>query len=86
MTKAAEHSSEGCADAVHSSLAEAKDLITKSPSVKEAAKTLKMCVKTMPEYITETKTLSKDVMMAVAFSFAGKICISCFVLSLFLYR
>lgn len=73
MTKTAEHTSEGCADAVRSTLEEAKELIKEASSVKHAVKKMKMCVETVPEYIT-TKTLSDDVMMAVAFSFAGKMC------------
>ena len=74
MTKTAEHTSEGCADAVRSTLEEAKELIKEASSVKHAVKKMKMCVETVPEYIKTTKTLSDDVMMAVAFSFAGKMC------------
>lgn len=70
VTKAAERTSEGCADAVRSVLEEAAELIKEASSVKEAVKSMNMCVDTVPEYITETKTLSADVMMAVGFSFA----------------
>mmetsp|Transcript_24688 Transcript_24688/g.53252 ORF Transcript_24688/g.53252 Transcript_24688/m.53252 type:complete len:407 (+) Transcript_24688:170-1390(+) len=70
VTKAAERSSEGCADAVSSALQEAVEMINEASSVKEAVKSMNMCVDTVPEYITTLKTLSADVMMAIGFSFA----------------
>ena len=70
VTKAADHASPGCADVVRSTLKEAKELINHASSVKEAVKSMKMCPGTVPEYITTLETLSTDVMMAIAFSFA----------------
>ncbi|KAL7530631.1 hypothetical protein ACHAXR_003601 [Thalassiosira sp. AJA248-18] len=71
VTKAADKLSPGCADATRTALDEAKELINEMSSVKEAMKGLKMCFKTVPEYITDVETLSTDVMMAVGFSFAN---------------
>ena len=59
VTEAAEHASEGCADAVRSALYEAKELIKQSSSVKEAVESMNMCVDTVPSYITKLKTLSE---------------------------
>ena len=70
MTKAAEHASKGCANAVRTALAEAKELIKEASSVEEAAGCMNLCLRTLPEYITDLETLSVDVMMAVGFSFA----------------
>eukprot|EP00580_Thalassiosira_gravida_P006093 CAMPEP_0201631238 /NCGR_PEP_ID=MMETSP0493-20130528/5284_1 /ASSEMBLY_ACC=CAM_ASM_000838 /TAXON_ID=420259 /ORGANISM="Thalassiosira gravida, Strain GMp14c1" /LENGTH=574 /DNA_ID=CAMNT_0048102541 /DNA_START=159 /DNA_END=1883 /DNA_ORIENTATION=+ len=71
VTKAAEHTSEGCADAVRSTLEEVKELIAEASSVKEAVVDTNMCLDTLPEYITTLKTYSEDLMMAIAFSFAN---------------
>ncbi|KAL9186197.1 hypothetical protein ACHAXT_005435 [Thalassiosira profunda] len=70
VTKAAERLSPGCAHAVRVTLQEARQLIRKMPAVADALESMNMCVETAPEYITTTKTLSRDVMMAVGFSFA----------------
>ncbi|KAL7432841.1 hypothetical protein ACHAXH_006104 [Discostella pseudostelligera] len=70
VTKAAERLSPGCADAVRTTLHEAKKLIELSPSVHDAVKSMKMCVDSVPEYITNVTILSDDVMMAVGFTFA----------------
>ena len=59
MTEAAEHASEGCADAVRSALYEAKELIKDASSVEEAVGNMNMCVDTVPAYITELETLSE---------------------------
>ncbi|KAL3757170.1 hypothetical protein ACHAWU_004602 [Discostella pseudostelligera] len=70
VTKAAERLSPGCADTVRTTLREAKKLIELSPSVQDAVKSMKMCVDSVPEYITNVTILSDDVMMAVGFTFA----------------
>ncbi|KAL9186163.1 hypothetical protein ACHAXT_005401 [Thalassiosira profunda] len=70
VTRAAERLSPGCAKAVGSALDEAKELIKDAKSVKEALESMNLCVETAPKYITTTKTLSRDVMMSVGFSFA----------------
>ena len=70
MTDAAEHSSPGCANAVRTSLEEVKKTIEQATGVKQAIKGMGMCTHTIPDYITELKTLSADTMMAIAFSFA----------------
>jgi hypothetical protein len=70
VTKAAERLSPGCANAVRTTLHEAKALIELSPSVHDAVKSMNMCVDTVPEYITNATILSDDVMMAVGFTFA----------------
>ncbi len=70
MTKAAERASKGCAEAVRTTLAEAKELIKGESSVEDAAGDMNLCPRTLPGYITELETLSVDVMMAVGFSFA----------------
>ena len=70
VTKAAEHASKGCANAVRDTLEDASSLILKAKSVKEAVKSMNMCVDSIPDYIDNLKTLKDDVMMAIGFSFA----------------
>ncbi|EED90887.1 hypothetical protein THAPSDRAFT_29166 [Thalassiosira pseudonana CCMP1335] len=70
VTKAAEHTSPGCAKSVRDALEEASELILKAPSVIDAVKSMSMCVDSIPEYIDNLKTLKEDVMMAIGFSFA----------------
>jgi lysosomal Pro-X carboxypeptidase len=70
VTDAAERASAGCADAVRTSLSEAKDLIIKSHSVEDALEGMNMCPNTLPEYIIKKHTLSDEVMSAVGFTFA----------------
>ncbi len=70
MTDAAERASAGCADAVRTSLSEARDLIIKSHSVEDALERMNMCPNTLPEYIVKKHTLSDEVMSAVGFTFA----------------
>ena len=70
VTKAAERESEGCADAVRSALEEAEAEILRASSIEEAAKRMKLCLDTIPEYITSLKTLKEDLMMAIGFTFA----------------
>ena len=70
VTRAAERLSPGCADAVRTALVEAEDAIMASPSVEGAVREMNMCVDSVPEYIHDLDTLRRDVMMAVAFSFA----------------
>ena len=70
VTKAAERLSPGCANAVRTTLHEAKALIELSPSVHDAIKSMNMCVDKIPEYITNVTILSEEVMTAVSFIFA----------------
>ena len=70
VTKAAERESAGCADAVRNSLEEAEAEILQASSIQEAAKSMKLCLDTIPGYITTLETLKEDLMMAIAFTFA----------------
>jgi len=70
VTKAAERESEGCADAVRNALEEASTEILQASSIQEAAKSMKLCLDTIPGYITTLKTLKEDLMMAIGFTFA----------------
>jgi len=70
VTKAAEKESEGCADAVRNALEEAETKILQTSSIQEAAKSMKLCLDTIPGYITTLKTLEEDLMMAIGFTFA----------------
>ena len=73
VTKAAEHSSKGCASAVSLALEEVKLQINEASTITEAVKNMGICVDTLPVYMRERslKQLSDDVMMAIGFSFAN---------------
>jgi len=70
VTNAAEHASKGCAKAVRDTLDDASKLILNAKSIKDAVKSMNMCVDSIPGYIDNLKTLKEDVMMAIGFSFA----------------
>lgn len=70
VTTAAERASEGCAEAVRVALEEAESEIVQASSIEDAAKSMKLCLDTIPGYITTLKTLKEDLMMAIGFTFA----------------
>ena len=70
VTQAAERESEGCAHAVKTALEEASEEILQASSIEDVATRLKLCLDTIPDYITTLETLKEDLMMAVGFTFA----------------
>lgn len=70
VTRAAERESEGCAHAVKTALEEASNEILQASSIEDVATRLKLCLDTIPDYITTLETLKEDLMMAVGFTFA----------------
>jgi hypothetical protein len=69
VTDVADEASPGCSAAVRSTQLSIQDKMI-SLSVKEAAHNLGICVDTIPDYITSSKTLLEEVVMIIATHFA----------------